>query len=152
MLFRSGVQWAGRLEVLGRRPLVVLDCAHNVASAHALVEALRTSFPLPPRGRRLLVFAGSRDKDLGGMLHVLAPLFDRLFLTRFRNSPRATAPEELLPLLPAARQSAATMVQDAAEAWRQARGEAGENDLICVAGSVFIAGELRSEMVRGRAQ
>ena len=33
----SGVRWPARLELLGERPLVVLDCAHNVASAEALV-------------------------------------------------------------------------------------------------------------------
>jgi len=85
------------------------------------------------------VFAGSRDKDLAGMLDVLAPPFDRLILTRFRDSPRATPPEELVALLPADRRAVTTVVANAAEAWRQARGEAGEHDLICVTGSVFLA-------------
>src|SRR5207244_5353011 len=69
------VKWPARLEVLGRRPLVVLDCAHNVASAAALGKALRKSFPLAPGAQRLLLFAGSRDKDLAGMLRLLAPDF-----------------------------------------------------------------------------
>src|SRR5262249_32545547 len=34
------VHWPARLEVVGRHPLVVLDCAHNVASASALVQTL----------------------------------------------------------------------------------------------------------------
>src|SRR5262245_58313510 len=38
------VQWPARLEVVGRQPFVVLDCAHNVASALAVVETLRASF------------------------------------------------------------------------------------------------------------
>ena len=65
---------------------MLLDCAHNVASAQALVSALRTSFPLPsPTAMRTLIFAGSQDKDLAGMLNLLAPLFDRIYLTSFRN-------------------------------------------------------------------
>jgi dihydrofolate synthase/folylpolyglutamate synthase len=140
------VQWPARLEVVGRRPIAVLDCAHNVASAHALVQALRTSFPLAAGGRRLLVFAGSRDKDLAGMLRVLAPLFDRILLTRFRNSTRTTSPQDLAQLLPAGH--TATTVEDAVEAWRQAQGEAVEGDLICAAGSVFLAGELRAALQR----
>lgn len=140
------VHWPARLEILGRRPFAVLDCAHNVASAQALVTALRDSFPLPAGGRRLLVFAGSRDKDLSGMLKVLAPPFDRIVLTRFQGSARATPPEELADCLPADRRSVSTIVPRAADAWRQAQSEAGEHDLICVTGSVFLAGELRPLM------
>jgi dihydrofolate synthase/folylpolyglutamate synthase len=142
----ADVDWPARLEVLGRRPFAVLDCAHNVASAQALVGALAASFSLPEGARRLLVFAGSRDKDLAGMLRVLAPCFDRLYLTRFRDSPRVTPPEELVQLLPEDRRATATVVENAAEAWRRARREAGAHDLICVTGSVFLAGELRSLM------
>src|SRR5262249_44356482 len=54
------VEWPARLEVLGRCPWVVLDCAHNVASMQALVDTLQASFPV---GRRLLVLASSSDKD-----------------------------------------------------------------------------------------
>jgi dihydrofolate synthase/folylpolyglutamate synthase len=63
------VSWPARLEVVGRRPLVVLDCAHNVASALALVRTLQASFT---PARRLLIFAGSSDKDLSGMFRVPA--------------------------------------------------------------------------------
>jgi dihydrofolate synthase/folylpolyglutamate synthase len=150
---RSGlarVDWPARMEILCRQPLAVLDCAHNTASANALVQALRESFPRPPGARRLLVFAGSRDKDLEGMLRVLALPFDRIFLTRFRDSPRATAPEELIALVPEERRAATVMIGSAAQAWSEARREAGDHDLICVAGSVFLAGELRPLMLAGR--
>src|SRR5262249_16306625 len=43
----ANVVWPARLEIMARRPLVLLDCAHNVASAQALVQALEESFPLP---------------------------------------------------------------------------------------------------------
>ena len=59
------VHWPARLEVVLRQPLVVLNCAHNVASALAVAETLCHSFP---QGRRILLFAGSSDKDLPGML------------------------------------------------------------------------------------
>jgi dihydrofolate synthase/folylpolyglutamate synthase len=143
----ADVQWPARLEILERRPLVVMDCAHNVASAQALVVALTESFPVVPPGRRLLVFAGSSDKDLAGMLAVLSGPFARIFLTRFQSSPRAVPPEELAVLLPAYKQDAAAVVATAAEAWRMARQEADDCDLICVTGSVFLAGELRPVIV-----
>ncbi len=138
------VQWPARLEIMGRRPFVLLDCAHNVASAEALVQALDVSFPLSAQeGRRILIFAGNRDKDLAGMLAVLAPTFERIYLTGFRNSLRCETPEQLAKMLPADRRSAAVQCSTSAEAWRQARAEARPGDLVCITGSVFLAGELR---------
>jgi dihydrofolate synthase / folylpolyglutamate synthase len=138
------VIWPARLEILGRRPFVLLDCAHNVASAQVLVQALDATFPrVNERARRLLIFAGSRDKDLAGMLAILSPAFERVFLTSFQTSQRCEAPQQLAAMLPADRRGAAILCQSSLEAWRQARSEAEPDDLICIAGSVFLAGELR---------
>src|SRR5205823_3960683 len=46
------VNWPARMEVLRFEPLVMLDCAHNVASAQALVHTLRSSFPPAKSGIR----------------------------------------------------------------------------------------------------
>lgn len=139
------VYWPARLEVVGGRPLVVLDCAHNVASAVALVETLQASFP---PGRRLLVFAGSSDKDLAGMFRVLAPHFAHAFLTRYSDNPRSVAPEQLLTLLHAGGNPPATLHPTAAEALTAARQDAGPEDVIVITGSVFLAGELRPVVQR----
>lgn len=144
----ANVTWPARLEVLGRRPFVVLDCAHNVASAQALVQALDATFPRPtPVARRLLIFAGNRDKDLAGMLEVLAPAFDLLYLTSFQSSQRCESPAHLATLLPSSKRKAANVCSTSQEAWRQAKTEAQGDDLICIAGSVFLAGELRPAIV-----
>jgi dihydrofolate synthase/folylpolyglutamate synthase len=144
----AAVSWPARLEVVGRRPLVVLDCAHNVASAQALVDTLGASLPPVRRGeQRLLVFAASSDKDLPGMLRLLAPQFARVFLTRYGNSPRSAPPEQLARMLAAAADVPHAVCPTALDAWQQARAVAGPEDLICITGSVFLAGELR-EAVR----
>jgi dihydrofolate synthase/folylpolyglutamate synthase len=138
------VSWPARMEIVGRRPLVVLDCAHNVASAEALVQTLQTSFP---PGRRLLVFAGSSDKDLPGMFAVLAPHFAHVFLTRYTDSSRGVPPEQLAELL--CRHSAvpASVHATPTEAFAAAQTVADPEDLICITGSVFLAGELRRHLV-----
>lgn len=134
------VQWPARLEVVDRRPLVVLDCAHNVASVQALVDTLAASFP---PGRRLLVLACSTDKDLPGMVRVLGPHFHHAFLTRFHSNPRSAPPEQLAELFAETCDLPTTICPTAADAWTAARQAARAEDLICVAGSVFLAGELR---------
>jgi dihydrofolate synthase/folylpolyglutamate synthase len=134
------VVWPARMEVVGRRPLVVLDCAHNVASAAALVETLGRSFP---PGRRVLVFAGSSDKDVAGMFRVLGPHFAAAFVTRYTNNPRAVPAGELAALWSAAGPAPVAVCASPAEAVAAARAEAGEGGLVCITGSVFLAGELR---------
>jgi dihydrofolate synthase / folylpolyglutamate synthase len=136
----ADVRWPARMEVVGRKPFIVLDCAHNVASAEALVETLLSSFPPT---RRWLLFAGSSDKELVGMFQTLAPHFHHAFLTRYQNNPRSVAPEELGLLLSHAGTIPFTLCSSPAEALTLARERAGDNDLICITGSVFLAGELR---------
>jgi dihydrofolate synthase / folylpolyglutamate synthase len=138
------VSWPARMEVAARRPFVVLDCAHNVASAVALVEALRASFP--PSGR-LLVFAASGDKDLAGMFRVFAPHFRHAFLTRYTNNPRGVPPEQLAALLGAQGGLGFTVCPTPAHALASARAAAGPEELVCVTGSVFLAGEVRPLLV-----
>lgn len=136
------VKWPARVELVSTRPAVVLDTAHNVPSALALVDALRECVPVA--GAKRVVFAVSSDKQYPEILRILAGYFDHFHLTKYGNNPRCVPPEKL----------AATLAEVApgkpfcthatsAEAWRAARGAAGANDLVCVTGSVFLAGELK---------
>ncbi len=136
----AGVIWPARMEVIGHRPVVVLDCAHNVASARAVVETLQASFPA---GRRLLIFAGSGDKDIAGIFRSLAPHFAEAWLTSFLQNPRAVPPERLAEFWRQAGGAAPLLAPDPIAAWTAARGRAEPEDLICITGSVFLAGELR---------
>lgn len=140
------VEWPARLEIRGRRPMVLLDCAHNVASAQALTDALQASFAafFRPPARRFLIFAGSSDKDLPGILRVLAPHFTHLYLTQYAHSPRSVPPEQLAGILRQASSVPYTPLPLASEAWQHAQAAAGPEDLICITGSVFLAGELRN--------
>jgi dihydrofolate synthase/folylpolyglutamate synthase len=140
----SNVQWPARMEVLGRRPLIALDCAHNVASTEALVQTLLSSFP---QTCRHLIFASSADKDLSGMLAVLAPCFDRVYLTRYTSSSRGASLADLTAIATKAGMIASCW-QTPAEAWTEARAAAKPDELICVTGSVFLAGELRPRLLQ----
>jgi dihydrofolate synthase/folylpolyglutamate synthase len=134
------VTWPARMEVVGCRPRVVLDCAHNVASARAVIDTLMTSFP---PARRLLIFAGSGDKDIPGIFDVLAPHFAAAWFTRYSLNPRAVPPERLVELWQAAGGTGAAVAATPAQALQAARAASEADDLICVTGSVFLAGELR---------
>jgi dihydrofolate synthase/folylpolyglutamate synthase len=138
------VYWPARMEVIGRRPLTVLDCAHNVASALALVETLQDSFP---PAARVLLFASSADKDVAGIFRVLVPHFASAHMTRYTSSPRAMPPEQLAALWAVAGGGPAAAWADPGAALAGARGDTGPDDLLCITGSVFLAGELRPLLV-----
>jgi dihydrofolate synthase/folylpolyglutamate synthase len=137
----ADVRWPARVELISTAPHVVLDTAHNVPSAEALVNTLRESIPVS--GTKRVVFAVSSDKDYRGMLRVLADYFDHFHLTRYGN-PRGVPPEKLAAVLAAVSPGKPfTLHATSREAWAAARAAAGGDDLVCVTGSVFLAGELR---------
>ncbi|HTU93539.1 MAG TPA: hypothetical protein VMF69_25895, partial [Gemmataceae bacterium] len=115
-------------------------------SALALVRTLQASFP---PGRRLLIFAGSSDKDLAGMFRVLSPYFAHAFLTRYTNNPRSVAAERLAELLRTNGNIPPTLCPTPADALHSAHAAASPDDLIVITGSVFLAGELRPLLIAG---
>jgi dihydrofolate synthase/folylpolyglutamate synthase len=136
----ASVAWPARIEVLAARPTVVVDAAHNWASIGALLRTLATSFPAR---RRVLIFAATCDKDVAGLLRRLLPEFDTVILSQYQNNPRAVPAAELHRLVGAISGRPVHVASDPAAAWKLARRLASEDDLICVAGSFFIAAELR---------
>jgi len=136
--------WPARVELIARRPAVVIDAAHNVASVEALIRALNES--LSAR-RRLLVFATTREKDIPGMLRELLRQFDHVILTQYWDNPRAVPVAELAEAATALTGRSYRVCPRPADAWDAARTLAGPEDLICVTGSFFIAAQMRHEVI-----
>ena len=140
------VRWPARIELISRDPVVILDTAHNVPSVEALVTTLRDSFPVV--GLKALVFAVSSDKQYLEMLRVLAGYFDFFHLTKYGTNPRCVPPEKLADVLAAiAPDKSFHLHHTSAAAWAAAWSAAGPGDLVCVTGSMFLAGELRPQLV-----
>jgi dihydrofolate synthase/folylpolyglutamate synthase len=140
------VEWPARVEVLGHRPTVVLDCAHNLPSVQSLLATLEES--IANMGARRLVFAVSNDKPWTDMLRALARYFTSYYLTTYGSNPRCVPPDKLAEVVRKILPNAEVWTFDtAADAWHAARADAGPADLLCVTGSVFLAGELRPVML-----
>jgi dihydrofolate synthase / folylpolyglutamate synthase len=134
----AAVTSPGRLEVVSRQPLVLLDGAHNPAGARALAAALLEEFVVD---RRTLVVASLADKDLRGILEALAPATGRLVVTT-NHSPRA-APAERLRKEAEAVGLHAEVAPDVATAVRRAIDGAAETEAVVVTGSLYTVGEAR---------
>ena len=126
---------------MGESPWLVVDGSHNVASAEALAETLRTCFPPTPR---TLVFGTTRDKDLKGQLRALLPGTTAVIATRYTENPRAVPPEEVSEAVEALTGRPALLTFDPASALDLARSRTPRDGLICVTGSVFLAAEARA--------
>jgi dihydrofolate synthase/folylpolyglutamate synthase len=140
----AGFQVAGRLEVLQRGPALVLDVAHTLESVQAFVDALDAHFP----GRPLrVVFGCSTDKNLPGMLGLLAGRCTSFTATQAslpRARPAADVAEAAAQAGVLTSGGALATVGRPWDAVRQALAEAEPQDVVCVTGSVFVAGEVRA--------
>jgi dihydrofolate synthase/folylpolyglutamate synthase len=143
------LSWPARVEVLGEAPWLVIDGAHNVASAAALAETLRTCFPACPR---TLVFGTTREKDLAGQLRALLPLFDEVVATRYVENPRSVPPEEVAAAVAQLSGRSSWLAPEPAAALDTARRRTAPEGLICVTGSLFLAAEARALILRQREE
>jgi dihydrofolate synthase / folylpolyglutamate synthase len=138
------VQWEGRLEIVARDPLTVLDGAHNPAAAMAVADYLRAVRLSNPRSRVILVLAMMRDKDHRGFIEPFKGLVDEVVLTQ-ADLKRSSTTEELLSVVGGTWPQARTNVR-VVDALRDARQLARPQDVICVTGSLMLIGEVKASL------
>jgi dihydrofolate synthase/folylpolyglutamate synthase len=144
----AAAEWPARLELLaldgGRR--VLLDAAHNAEGAQALGAYLGRWHPERPP----LVIGVMRDKDVTAILQALLPVVSRVITTQAPGA-RAMPAQDLARHVAAVRQatgaseSVVTARPDPDEAIAEALDDA---DLVCIAGSIFLAGAVRDGLKR----
>ena len=140
------VELPGRIEILSRAPLLVVDSAHTAASARALARVLAAL----PRRRSCLVLSVSEGKDLAAILAAILPLASALTLTR--AEPRrsldptriAAAARQASPELPV------RVVPNPHLALRAAAEGLAPDDCLCATGSVYLAGIARAVLRAAR--
>lgn len=133
----KAVRWAGRMQIVGQSPVILLDGAHSPLSAEALCNAIREVFDY----RRLVLVVGlMRDKDLHAIGQVLCPFADEIIATQAFDNPRVTPAEEIARVWSGIG-SNFHVCPSVREAIPLARSIATPSDLICITGSIYIVGE-----------
>jgi len=138
--------WPGRLEIVAEAPTILLDGAHNLVACEALARFLNTRYA----GRNITLVVGILDdKPYEKMLDLLAPACKKLILTR-PIIDRALEPEALLPVVePCGKET--TIIASVPEAVSQAIDDAAPDDVVCIAGSLYVVGEARQMLdITGR--
>ncbi|HEX5472077.1 MAG TPA: folylpolyglutamate synthase/dihydrofolate synthase family protein [Lacipirellulaceae bacterium] len=133
----------GRVEVFAGDPMIVVDTAHNPASARALINTLAE---LPPASRRTLVLSVSHDKDVPAIVRELAHHFDRIIATQYQDNYRAVPADELLQIVCSVCSNGDVQVimrPVPFDAWQYVRESSIPGERICIAGSFYLAAEMR---------
>ena len=133
-----------RIEWISDSPPIVLDAAHNVASMESLVKTLSDQRSLPKK--RVLVFAASADKQLAEMLRASKAYFTDIVLTRYATNPRAATITRLRKAAAEGGWRDSHVAASPAEAVTVAKQLSGGKGLLCIAGSFFLAAEVRAAL------
>ena len=137
------VRWPARLEVLGREPWLVVDCAHNGESVERVLEALPLYFDYE---QLVAVFGVLGGKDLSSMAQQLQAAAKAIVVTQ-PDHPRARTTQETAAAFE--QWDGDLRIEAQLEAALRTAGEiAGPNDLVCVLGSLFTAAEARAHIER----
>ncbi len=134
-------QWPGRMQVLSREPLILLDGAHNHEGMSAYSRSLKRFIEQNSINRVHMVVGILKDKQYADMLNMLMPFADNFILTRPRYGARAVRPHELYSIV-TDKQKNIFAEDDDRRAMALAKRMAKPGDLIAVVGSLYLIGDV----------
>uniref|UniRef100_UPI004025BC67 bifunctional folylpolyglutamate synthase/dihydrofolate synthase n=1 Tax=Candidatus Wunengus sp. YC65 TaxID=3367701 RepID=UPI004025BC67 len=131
------VHCPARVEVIGKNPLIILDYAHTVDSMRFLRMSLLENFKFH---KIILILGFAQDKDLDNILKEIVTVGDSIIVTRSKNL-RAAPPEDLSSRIEKLCGKQAEITDNTQDAVTAAKRIASKEDLICITGSAYVAGE-----------
>ncbi|EZP76347.1 bifunctional folylpolyglutamate synthase/ dihydrofolate synthase [Parageobacillus genomosp. 1] len=129
-------KWIGRFEQVSKKPLIIIDGAHNEAGIHSLVDTVRSHYP--DKDIHVL-FAALADKPLAQMIPLLAEIAETMTFTSF-DFPRAASAEQLAELCDHPRKA----TTDDWKGWiQEKKKQKRSDDLFLITGSLYFIAEVR---------
>lgn len=135
----KNVKWPGRIEVISKDPIVVIDGAHNVQGIQSLTESVNKYFHY----KSIILVAGVlKDKQVDKMCKIIMPLCSAIIATEPKSS-RAMPADELCRI---ARKycSDTTSCPDIEDAYYAGLKKVGRGDLLLFCGSLYMIGAVRT--------
>lgn len=134
----ENVRWKGRLEIIKKEPLIVIDGAHNLDGIESLTENINTYFKY---NKLKLILGILSDKDVYKMVEKIVPLSDKVY-TVTPNSERAEIASELKKVVKEYNENVESYVSYS-DALNEAINDASVDDLILISGSLYMIGDMR---------
>lgn len=132
------VKWAGRLEMLKAKPMVVIDGAHNIDGIKSLKNSINTYFKY---NKFILIMGILSDKQVDDMVKVITPEASNI-ITVTPPSYRAENSSGLVEIIKKYNPNCEA-IENYKEAYEKALSYADEDDLILICGSLYMVGEMR---------
>jgi len=129
----------GRMEIVGFKPIILLDGAHNVEGIKSLKSTLEEDFVYE---RLILILGILSDKNVQEILGIITPIADTIIVTKSHNK-RACDPSKLKEMIG---KKDAVIKDEISDALNHAKKVAKKQDLICVTGSLFTIGEAKDHL------
>lgn len=144
-------QLPARVELMQERPRVIVDGAHSVPKMQALVRALKQRFR--PWNRLHLIFAAKEDRDVHELLPPIASLVDTATITTFQLPGFGSSdPTDTAHVLQTLNPNVTVHINlDVRAAIADAIADASPDDLICLTGSLYLAGFARQYWISEEA-
>lgn len=133
----------GRMELLWDRPRILIDGAHNAAALASLMRCVGAHVPYDSM---VLIFGCCEDKDVPALLEKVALGGDKIIFTKARGNPRAMDPDDLQKAFAEVSGKMSQVARTLPEALDLANRAVGRDDLICVTGSFYLAGEAKKHL------
>ncbi len=135
--------WPGRLELVRKDPVLILDGAHNPDGALALRRSLDKYYP---ERKRYFIFGMMGDKDMASVIKNLLRPEDTVYTVRADSGARAAGEQELAHLIG----DGANAEPSLTVAYDKAVAAAGSQGIICVCGSLYLVGEFKKMLLENR--
>jgi dihydrofolate synthase/folylpolyglutamate synthase len=146
----KGVQfarWPGRLEQLCSDPTVIADGAHNPDGLRTLKKAISTYFQYE---KQIFILGFMQDKDIDKMLKILTRDAYAIIVCSPRLE-RAAGREAFEKFISFSVKKRVFWIEKSADAYKKALALAGDKDIVCITGSLFLVGELREHILNNTA-
>ncbi len=137
----ESTKWPGRFEIICKKPLVVLDCAHNPAGMKVLSQALQDLFK---REKIVLVIGTMKDKEIPRIVKEIAPIAGRVIITKPKLD-RAADPKIIQEEMRKYSEDI-TIIEDVVEAVNYAVESAKDDEIVSITGSIFLIGEVMENL------
>lgn len=132
------VKWPGRLEIMRRNPLVVMDGAHNIDGIKKLTESIDKYFKCK---NMVLILGILADKQVDEMINTICPKAARVIAVT-PHSERAELCEDLREKVLLCNENCEA-VMDYEEAYDKALSYCKEDDMVVISGSLYMVGDMR---------
>ncbi|CAG7840147.1 folylpolyglutamate synthase [Clostridium novyi B str. ATCC 27606] len=137
------VKWMGRFEILNKKPLIVIDGAHNIDGIKKLKESINTYLEYK---NIILILGILADKQVENMVEAITPVAQKVICVT-PNSERGEIATELMKVVKKYNKNC-EVVESYKDAYRIALKYCEQDDLLLISGSLYMIGDMRKVIVK----